>query len=87
MKKKRGKRIRYFVEVKDHFWVRKLNKWVLDTKEPIKFEYGFSTCRIFRTVNAVSKHLTFLEKAGYKFIVERYCRYKGRRRVQSWTND
>jgi 16S rRNA G527 N7-methylase RsmG len=87
MKKKRGKRLRYFVEVKKHYWVSKLNKWVLNTEEPIKFEYGFSTSRTFRTINTVSNHLNYLNKHGYKFIVERYSRYKGRRRVQTWTND
>jgi hypothetical protein len=87
MKKKRSKRLRYFVEVKNHYWVSKLNKWVLNTEQPIKFEDGYSTCRVFRTINATLKHLNYLYKHGYKFIVERYSRYKGRRRVQTWTND
>lgn len=87
MKKKRSKRIRYFVEVKDHYWVSRLNKWVLNTKEPVKFEYGFSTCRTFRTINAALRHLDSLDKQGYKYRIERYYIYKGRRRIRGWTNN
>lgn len=86
MKKKRGKGIRYFVEVENHFWVRKLNKWVLRTEKPIRFEDGFSSCRVFRTINATLKHLDYLYNQGYKYKIERFSTYKGRRRVQGWTN-
>lgn len=86
MKKKRSKRIRYFVEVKDHFWVYKLKRWVSDQEQPINFEEGYSTHRVFRTINAALNHLNYLYTQGYKYKLERFSRHKGIRRIQTWAN-
>jgi hypothetical protein len=80
MKKKKAKKIKYFIEVKGFWWCKELNEW-LNCIDAIIFDC--SSCRTFRTASAAYRHTQYLMLLNLDFTVEQEFYRKGQRFVKT----